>query len=195
MREFINAILCEDAELLSFWDAAAELGCEEAARNINDLSIPWINHNRVSAIHKLIRDPEMALQSKLRYYLRYIINHDNFGDPIIDLNSFQQALSQSITIWRGGGGIYDLLLPKRSWVSFTAKKDRTTTFSQYDGTFAMRAWRLPERRGPWWVAELEIPLGEILLYMPHGLDEEVIVPKSWSRKARVIATNEGPVDA
>ncbi len=187
MREFINLMLLnEEYHLMNFWEAAAALDCDV---DYHDATLGWINRNSPGCIYEAIRDPAVVLQSKLRFYTRHLLRKTDYGTQSIDLDLFKAALSRPITLWRGGRGTYDPAMPRRSWVSYTGDRSRAKTFSYYNGTIATKAWMLP-RNDKWWVVELTLPLDDILLYLSHGTDEEVIVPRKISKKAKVIATHE-----
>jgi hypothetical protein len=178
--------------LMSFWDLAAHFGVDEAASKIHDATLSWINYNSRGRVDKLVNNKKMRLVSKIKLYCT-LHGPKNWSQKWTTPEQFKEALSQPVTMWRGGGGTYNPDHAYHSpWVSFTISKDRVATFSKYDGTRAMKTFRLPER-DQYWITELTIPLDNILLYLPHGGDEEVIVSADDARKAKVIEQTEPKV--
>ena len=195
MRHFINIV--EDAQvdldLMNVWGLLDHYGINHDLKSDwHDLGVEWHNRNSRRAIDKMISDPRMVLISRIALWAKHMAGvqypyRDKFATP----EMFEQALTQPITVWRGGGGTYDPALPlKRRWVSYTAVQSKVVTFSEYDGTRASRAYVLPKRQ-TWWVAQLTLPLNKVLGYVDAGFDEEVIVPRDLSaRDAKIIKTHQ-----
>lgn len=183
-----HEIICEDEELMSYWDLVRHYKLGSAAESLHDATLPWINYNDHRRITKLVTNKNMRKLSKLRMFTEMHVQ--NFAQPFATPAQFEAALSQPITMWRGGGDVYDPAHEYRhGWTSFTTKEGRAETFSKYDGTRAMRSYRLP-LRDQYWVVKLTIPLDSILLYLPHGNDQEVIVSADDARKAQVVTQTE-----
>ena len=177
---------------MSFWDLVAHFNVGDAADKIHDATLTWINHNARGRMDKLVNNKKMRLISKIKLFCA-LHGPRNFSQKWATPEQFVAALSQPVTMWRGGGGQYNPDFAYRSpWVSFTINKARVETFSKYDGTQATRTFRLPER-DQYWITELTIPLDSILLYLPHGNDEEVIVSTDVARHAKVIEQSEPKV--
>lgn len=180
--------------LLSFWDAAEQLGLDGPYEKLHDATLPWINNNSKSSIDRVIRDKKFVDASHLLFYFKKILGSKveqfRYTDKLGTIEGFKTALDKDITLWRGGSGQFDSdFNDKRKWVSFTATRKRVNSFSVYDGTFANnRPWpdNKLEKNKHYWIIELKIPLKNILLYLPHGVDDEVIVPASSIRDAKVI---------
>lgn len=177
---------------MSFWDIAEDLGIGNVSSQFHDGTLPWLNHNRPGCINTGIKNPEWRLFSKLKLWKFLVINKGeqygiSYAAPIGNTQTFLDALQMPVTLWRGGGGTYDPDFSRRSWVSFSAKRDRMRTFTYYDGTYGMDGF-LPKRDGPFWIAELTLKLDDILLYLEHGQDNEVIVSRAHARQAKVVET-------
>ena len=185
--------LYEFEENKSFWDLVKYYELGNVNNKFHDSSLPWINNNRPGVINSLLKDPKNNLLSKIYFFItylpssRYKTGHRDFGEKVTTLAEFESALSNNMTVWRGGGGLYDPTYSqlKRSWVSFTAKRERANTFSKYDGTYSSKAYML-DTRDSYWIVQLETTLNEILLYLPFGCDEEVIVSKKDAKNAKLI---------
>lgn len=173
---------------MSFWGLAEHFGVEKTASDMNDATLPWINNNSRSRMDKLVGNKKMRLASKLKLFMT-LKGHGNYGTPVATPAEFEQALREPVTLWRGGGGVYDPARYQGPWTSFTAKEGRAETFSKYDGTYATRAFRLP-LRDQYWIVKLTIPLDDILMYLPHGSDEEVIISTEDAKKAEVVVQTE-----
>jgi hypothetical protein len=177
--------------LMSYWDLVDYYDLKDAADKLHDASLPWINRNATSAIARLATNKKMRLLSKLKLFCS-LEGPRSYSDKWTTPEVFEHVLHQPVTMWRGGGGVYDpnyaYPLP---WTSFTVKEARSETFSKYDGTRATRTFRLP-LRDQYWIIKLTIPLDSILLYLPHGSDEEVIVSTEIARAAELVTqTNTG----
>lgn len=178
-----------DDDLMGFWELAAHYGVDDAASNMHDASLPWINRNMASCVTRMAKNKKMRLASKIKLFWN-LNGPSNYGTKFASPEMFEEALSQPVTMWRGGGGVYDpdYAYPN-PWASFTIKEKRVETFSKYNGTYAMRAYRLPER-DQYWVVKLVLPLKDILLYLPHGNDEEVIISSDDARRAELVLQTE-----
>jgi hypothetical protein len=173
----------------SFWTALKELGLPENIKGeFHDYTIPWVNRNTESVINKAVKNPGYVLLSKLMLFKDLFVEERNYASLTFTMAEFKAALQKPVKLWRGGGGVFDPAhLTRRTWVPFTTKRDRANTFSVYDGTYAMKAYSLPKRAGQHWTVELDAKLDDILLYLPHGMDDEVIVPKKLLKQAKVIS--------
>jgi len=193
-----HEIIKEDAAvdgLMSYWDLVDHFGLKDAADKLHDASLPWINRNAPAAITRLAANKKMRLLCKLNLFCT-LEGPRNYSQAWATPEMFEQSLHKPVTMWRGGGGVYDpdhaYSLP---WTSFTVKEGRAQTFSKYDGTRATRTFSLP-LRDQYWIVKLVLPLDSILLYLPHGSDEEVIVSVEDARKAEVVVqTEKGMRDA
>lgn len=194
MRKWID--LFEKVEpRLSMNDLIDELGLRPFKDRFHDFTLPWLNDTRPGCIQRAIKVPEFRMLSKLMFWHQYIVGDgqrygrfSSYATPVGTVADFEHALSTPITIWRAGGGTYNPDLYRRGWVSFTANERRIETFSKYHATYATRAWKLPERKGLWWVIELTLPLDDILLFLPHGQDDEVIISRKDAKRATVKET-------
>ncbi len=188
-----HEIIGEDARtmtLYSYWDLVRYYGVEREAQAYHDKIIPWVNRNNRESIDRLIANPKYRLVSQLQFFVRILKKHQNFGDKWTTPQEFEAAANDPITLWRGGGKIYDPKLDAgEGWRSFTASRRRATAFSVYDGTHATRAFVLP-KRDQYWVMELTVPLKDILLYIDGGGDEECIVSKEDARRGEIIQQSE-----
>ncbi len=185
-------IVCEDvatSDLLDFWGLVEHFKVRAASENIHDQTIPWINYNDWRRIDKLITNKNMRLSSKIKLFTD-LSDVQNYSKPFATPEMFLAALKQPVTLWRGGGGVYDPAHAySHGWTSFTTKEGRAQTFSKYDGTRAMRAFKLP-LRDQYWIVKLTIPLDNILLYLPHGSDAEVIISAADAAHAEVVVQTE-----
>lgn len=173
---------------ISFWDAVDLLGLDKDIESeMHDKTIPWINNNSERVINTSIKNKEYSLLSKLLLFKTLFVPDTSFLSKTFNMAEFKSALNKPIKLWRGGGGTFNPdFKSERSWVPFTANKSRVETFSLYDGTRSSSEVFLPKRDGSYWVVELKCKLDDILLYLPHGNDEEVIIPMSMLKEARVI---------
>jgi hypothetical protein len=186
---FIETLVEETDAKLSFWELAKVLNVEPEAREIHDATLPWVNHNRRSAIDKLINNKKFQLVSQLKLYLYKVAKETNFGKQVLTLDGFKRALKHPLIIWRGGAGQYNLEYDERAWVSFTATRNRADTFSIYDGTVAQKVYKLP-MNAKHWILELTIKLENALLYVEAGYDDEVIISAELAKKAKPIVVKE-----
>jgi hypothetical protein len=192
MRNFIDIV--ETAEpvesKMSFWDLVAHYDFpEDFAEYFEDLTLPWINRNVRRGINEAVKDPQCVLWSKIELFMKLHGPHD-FNEPFCTVREFELSMTEPVTLWRGGGGVFDPALD-RPWVSFTANRRRANTFSKYEATKAAKVYRLPTRIGPWWITEVSVPLGSILLYLRNGQDHEVIISRADAASATVIETGVG----
>jgi len=181
--QFLN----EGVKRYSYWDMIEHYGLEEEAATMNDLALPWLNDNRPGKISSMARKPGYRLLSQLRLFMK-LAGHRNYSNKVVTPKQFEAALNKPIQLWRGGGGEYDPdYATTRSWSSFTADERRVKTFSQYDGTYGtnMPGQRLSTRDADdSWEVALTLPLKDILLYLPNGYDEEVIVSNKNAKHAQ-----------
>ncbi len=184
--------LYENPELLDAWELFDHYDLDhDDKHNMDDVTLGWINRNKPGCISSGIRKREWRQMSHIMFWMKNIKGLDNWGVEFATPEEFEAALDSPITLWRAGGGVYDSdFANPRSWVSFTPDQRRIETFFKYDATYASRAYRLPERRGAAWVVELNCKLKDILLYLPHGQDDEVIISKKLAATARVIRTKD-----
>lgn len=161
-----------------------EMGTDsmEVYSEFHDFVIPWINNNNRKVIDRAIKRKDFTTLSKLLLFKYLELKHTRYFDPV-DKNAFASFLKKPISIWRGGGGKYDTSKIK-GWSSFTADRNRADTFSVYDGTFGKKF--LDKRQGPHWIVELQITPNELLLFIDHGGDAEVIIPAKVAERAKVI---------
>jgi hypothetical protein len=181
MEDFVTG---EQETKWDFWDFARHLGLDEFKEKFDDATINWHNRNTRTPIDRMVKNKKAKLLSMLRLWFKKD-GPQMYSTPFATMDDFKQAANAPVTMWRGGGGEYNPDYPGHHWVSFTLSERRVTTFSEYDGTRATRSYMLPKRR-QYWVVELTIPLSEILLYLPNGGDEEVIVSAETAKKAKVI---------
>ena len=175
---------------MSFWELARELGVADNVSSMHDSTLPWINHNRTSCIDRSIKSKKDRLACKLLAWKHYVCKQSNYGVPIGTVEDFQNSLNYPITMWRGGSGTYSPdWSDGRTWTSFTGKRDRASTFSEYAGTNASKSFMLP-KNSLFWIVELTVRIDDILLYLPHGYDEEFILPVTLANQAKVISTSE-----
>jgi len=170
--------------LMTYWDLVSHFKLEGATDRMRDATIPWINHNDWRRIDKLITNKNMRMASKLRLFVD-LLGVTNMSTKFATPERFKKALSQPVTLYRGGGGVYDPEGSPRAWTSFTTNEKRVETFSKYDGTRAVRAFSLP-MRDQYWIVKILLPLDRILLYLPHGSDDEVIISTEDAKHATVI---------
>lgn len=180
------------SDQMNFWQLARHYGVEEDFEKLHDRAISWYNDNNVSAINRLIKSPGTVLACKIAAFKNHIKHQGNYATPIGTPEEFEAALQTPLTLWRGGQGDFDPLFKmNRSWVSFTGKKQRAYTFSKYDGSYAMNTFKLPENER-FWIIEITVPLDGILLYLSGGGDDEFVVPKSYLKTAKIVATHNSP---
>lgn len=189
MRDFIRLVEGSQPRAnprMHMWDFIKYYDIREAKAEFHDAMLPWINNNQPRCIDQGIKRDDYRLLSKLTFWKDWIVGEPNWAKEFATLEDFEAALSTPITLWRGGPGIYDPDLFYRNWVSFTARRERTKTFTHYNGTYASRSPILGQRHGAYWVVELTLPLNSILLYLNQGSDQEVIVSKKDAQRAEVI---------
>lgn len=191
-------ILFEDARewKLSFWDVIEHKGADNKDNDrLHDLVIPWLNDTNPKVIDKALREPKFKTISQvlllwdLFYKERKRPNGGFLSQEIVTMSEVERDLEKEVTLWRGGGGTYDPDLYKKGWTSFTHDRSRVDTFAEYDGTHAHKGGgfrKLQKREKDFWVVELKIKITDILLFLPHGLDGEVIVSTDLAKKAKVI---------
>lgn len=178
--------ILEEVELLSYWDLAKILEIDDAKGDLHDASLPWINKTKASCIGRLIKQKQFQTTSHVELVLREVYKEHNYGKKVMTRAGYEEGLNHVLTAWRGGGGVYDPSKYTRSWTSFTLNKHRITTFTEYDGTYASRAYVLDKRKGAHWVVKLQIKIKDVLLYLPHGQDDEIIVPTKLAKLAEPI---------
>ena len=185
--------LLEEATPLSGQMSLLELekhyGVHRVDDRFNDRILDWVNSNRRSAVTQFLKDADVILLSKLTFWATQVRKTNDYTVPVGSPEMFEEDLRKPVTVWRGGGGVFNPALPQsQSWVSCTASLQRAHTFAKFEATKAIQAWRLPVRLTRWWLAEITIPLDNILLYVPYGQDNEVIVRKKDMAGAKVIET-------
>jgi hypothetical protein len=171
---------------MSFWGLADLLGLKQYAENMDDLALPWLNHNKPACINKMLNDTKYHQASLLKLYWDTQFKHKSWTDPIGSYAGLKAFLASPMTFWRGGGGEYDPNYTGNGWFAYTYSRDRVQTFTDYDGTYASKSQFLSKRQGESWVVELTIPVGEIGLYLHNSMDSEVIIPAHLSATARQI---------
>ncbi len=172
--------------LYSYWDLVEHYGLDDEASEIHDAAIPWINQNNWRCISKMRKNEGLKKVARIQFFIKHVLKADNYGRKITTPEEFEAAQDADVKIWRGGGGKFDPDFKLgHPWVSFTANRERANTFSVYDGTYAMRVFELP-KRDEYWIVEADIRLKDVLLYLPQGYDEEVIVDKKVLRSAKII---------
>lgn len=176
---------------MSVWELIEFFKLESPSEKMHDATLPWINRNAPAAITRLSTNKKARLYCMLKLAFD-LSGGRSYSDPFATADEFKAMLKMPVTLYRGGGGVYNPDYEyKLPWTSFTTDEKRSVTFSKYDGTYAMRAYMLP-LRDQYWVVKLTIPLDEILLYLPHGNDKEVIISTETARKAEVvIQTDKG----
>jgi len=173
---------------MSFWKIAKQLGVNENVEQLHDKTIPWINDNRTKCIDQAIKNDGDRLVSKLLAWKNYVCKQSNYSVPLGTVEEFQNSMSFPIKMWRGGAGLFDPNWSDgRNWTSFTGDRTRANTFSVYAGTNASKSFRLPKNT-QFWIVELTVSIQDILLYLPHGYDEEFIIPLELSKQATLIDT-------
>jgi hypothetical protein len=169
----------------TYWETIDYYKINKEANTINDKWCDWHNYNDSRKIDCLLKNKKYTLVGQLQYYLKYMMKECNYSKKIIDIKHFEKSLHNSIIIYRGGEGKYKKdFIGTRKWLSFTAEENRAYTFSQYQGTFALKVFKLPENKH-YWIIKLSIPLENILLYYDVN-DDEIIIDKKEAVKAELI---------
>jgi hypothetical protein len=175
--------------LMDMWGLMQHYDLVDFRDKFDDATLPWLNRNARWPIDRFVKNKKARLLSMLRLWT-YVTGVKNaWNTPFATPADFEAALTIPVTLWRGGGGVYDPnYAPPSPWISFTAKKGRVDTFSQYDGTYSQKGYHVLPKRKQYWVVELTIPLNQILLYLPNGYDEEVIIGTDLAKQAKLIST-------
>lgn len=169
---------------------------EDYQGEFHDRSVDWHNHNKPRAITSLMKHRHSRLYSQLKLWAYTMGARNCWGvrwdQPVGTPEMFEAALKGPVTIWRGGGGTFDPDQPKdRSWVSYTASRERVESFSKFNNTYARRSHAPSRPRfGPWWEVELTLPLDRVQLFLTCGMDFEVIVSKKDACGSVVVRTHE-----
>jgi hypothetical protein len=171
---------------LSFWDIVKQLGLDTAAKTFHDATLPWINNNQPACIAKLMKKKAYHELSLLQLFFALEHPYKSWGTKNATLAEFEAFKTSPITLWRAGAGKYDTAHQGAGWFSYTFKRERANTFFKYEATYASKAYKLPDRKGPAWIIELTIPAHNIALYLSASTDSEVIVPANTSATAKLI---------
>lgn len=190
-------MLLREVELLGWWDIAKALKIDGANSRLHDWILPWVNRNSEAAVLRCAQNKKVRLCSLLVLYWHHGLGLTNRADKAATVESFLHWVeTASVKCWRGGGGEYDPAHERgatRGWDSYTLDPKRLVTFSVYDGTRGQKGYHVLPKRKEWWAVELVAPVDQLMLYVSHGGDEELIVPRSLSSQASQIS--ELPVPA
>ena len=178
---------------LSWWDVLDYFKISDKdTDHLHDWAIPWLNDTNPKAVEKLLKEPKFSKQSQVTLAFDLFLKPEYrgqrgfYGAEITTIPEVEKLLEKEVTLWRGGGGTYDKNFYKYKWASFTHDKNRVKAFSEYDGTYSQRGYHTNSTRKEYWVVELTLPIKDILLYLPNGLDSEVIVSVEDAKQAKVI---------
>ena len=173
-------------EKSSFWDVVKALGLTEEDIVMEYKAwFMWHNRTKPDLVLTLLMDWRFRALAKVRLYLEVILKTKDKRAELFDMQEFEKALNEEVTVYRGNAGVFNPDYEEKfHFVAMTASFDTALMFAKYPDAKVTHLSAPPQAK-QYWVVGVTLPLKNIMAYRDMS-DIEVWIGKEYYKNAKVL---------